>query len=79
MARFRAAFDRVAIPLGEVDNCLARSLGFRMLAFRRGYRPTLVIGVKLDPFAAHCWVQTGTRVDNDSVERVRHFTPILAF
>lgn len=79
MAGLRAAFDSIAIPLGDEDNCLARSLGFRMLAFRRGYRPNLVLGVKLDPFAAHCWVQTGSRVDNDSLERVRHFTPILAF
>ncbi|WP_454885462.1 lasso peptide biosynthesis B2 protein [Sphingomonas oryzagri] len=77
MGRLRAAFEHVATLFGEADKCLPRSLAFRRLAFRRGHRPSLVIGVKIDPFAAHCWVQTGVRVESDSVERVRLFTPIL--
>ncbi|MDQ2762376.1 MAG: lasso peptide biosynthesis B2 protein, partial [Pseudomonadota bacterium] len=63
--------------LGESRECLSRSLAFRKLALRRGYRPSLVIGVKLDPFAAHCWVQTGGRVDNDTLDRTRLYEPIL--
>ena len=36
-----------------------------------------VIGVSLYPFAAHSWVQCGTALVNDRLDRVRHFTPIL--
>ena len=79
LAGLHAAFQCASIWLGEADQCLARSVAFRMLAFRRGLTPTLVMGVKLDPFSAHCWVQTGDCVANDSLERVRNFTPILTF
>ena len=78
LGRLRGAFDRIATLYGEVDQCLPRSLAFRRLALRYGYATSLVIGVKIDPFGAHCWVQTGSRVENDSLERVRLFTPILA-
>jgi hypothetical protein len=76
LARLRGAFDRIAGLFGEADACFPRSLAFRHLAMRRGHHPSLVFGVKIDPFAAHCWVQTGARVDNDSIECVRLFTPI---
>lgn len=76
LGRLRGDFDRIASLVGEADACFPRSLAFRRLALRHGYRPAMVLGVKIDPFAAHCWVQSGSRVDNDSIERVRLFTPI---
>ena len=79
LAKLHAAFQRASLWMGEADQCLARSIAFRMLAFRLGLAPKLVLGVKLDPFAAHCWAQLEDRVANDSLERVRCFTPILAF
>ncbi|MGD9711856.1 MAG: lasso peptide biosynthesis B2 protein [Thermomicrobiales bacterium] len=79
LANLHAAFRRASLWMGEADQCLARSIAFRMLAFRLGLAPTLVLGIKLDPFAAHCWVQMGDCVVNDSLERVRGFTPIVAF
>ncbi|TXH00483.1 MAG: lasso peptide biosynthesis B2 protein [Rhodocyclaceae bacterium] len=79
LAKLHAAFRRASLWMGEADQCLARSIAFRMLAFRLGFAPTLVLGIKLDPFAAHCWVQSEDCVANDSLERVRCFTPILAF
>ena len=77
LARLYGAFLKIAVWFGDTDQCLARSLAFRMLAFRLGHSPSLVLGVKLDPFVAHCWVQTGSRVENDTLDRVRIFTPIL--
>ncbi|MGF7151539.1 hypothetical protein FHS96_005205 [Sphingomonas zeicaulis] len=77
LARLHGAFGSIAAWFGEADQCLARSLAFRALALRQGAHPRLVLGVKLDPFAAHCWVQSGTRVDNDVIERTRLYTPIL--
>ncbi|MDR6849921.1 MULTISPECIES: lasso peptide biosynthesis B2 protein [Alphaproteobacteria] len=76
LGRLRRAFERIASLFGEANECLPRSLAFRRLALRYGHRPSLVIGVKINPFGAHCWVQSGARVDNDSLERVRLFTPI---
>jgi hypothetical protein len=34
--------------------------------------------VQTKPFAAHCWVQQGDVVFNDTPEHVRRYTPILA-
>jgi hypothetical protein len=79
LANLHAAFRSASLWLGEADQCLARSIAFRMLAFRLGLTPKLVMGVKLDPFSAHCWVQMGDCIANDRLERVRNFTPILAF
>src|SRR3546814_2629236 len=53
LGRLRGAFDQIATVFGEADECLPRSLAFRRLAFRCGHRPSLVIGVKIDPFGAH--------------------------
>jgi len=36
-----------------------------------------VIGIRPDPFLAHCWVQHKGLVLNDDIDNVRTFTPIL--
>jgi hypothetical protein len=33
--------------------------------------------VKTDPFYAHCWVQQGSFVFNDTPDYIRGFSPIL--
>jgi hypothetical protein len=33
--------------------------------------------VKASPFGAHCWLQEGDLILNDSVERVGAYTPIM--
>ena len=76
--RLYGSFHALSPWFGEEDQCLVRALAFRMIAMKRGHDASLVIGVKLDPFAAHCWVQDGPRLLNDRLERVRLFTPILA-
>lgn len=72
-----ASFERTNLLLRPADRCLARSIAFLSLCMRRGCFPNLVIGVRVNPFVAHCWVQHEGRVLNDMVERVRLFTPIL--
>ncbi|XKH11989.1 lasso peptide biosynthesis B2 protein (plasmid) [Novosphingobium sp. BL-52-GroH] len=37
----------------------------------------MVFGVRLDPFEAHCWVQSTDAILGDTHERVSCFTPIL--
>jgi len=72
--RFRAM--RPWVPLGY--RCLFDSLALLEFLARYGVFPTWVFGVRTAPFGAHCWVQAGEVVLNDTVEQVRPFTPIMA-
>jgi hypothetical protein len=57
--------------------CLARS--YMALKYLRtlGHDAALVIGVRTWPFAAHCWLQSGAVVLDDTLEHVRPYHPIL--
>jgi len=79
LARLIGRFERLR-PLfffPARERCLLDSLA--LLEFLAGHdiHPDWVFGVRTRPFAAHCWVQFGHSVCNDSVERVCRFTPIL--
>lgn len=65
---------RRLVPVAR--NCLLDSLSLLHWLGRRGTRPALIFGVKLDPFAAHCWVQADDLVINDRVEAIAAFTPV---
>ncbi|MNN96111.1 hypothetical protein D3C81_2150420 [compost metagenome] len=45
---------------------------------RRGLHADVVFGVIGDPFSAHCWLQAGTLVLNDSIGNIDTYTPIRA-
>lgn len=72
-ARFRAARRLVPLP----PNCLLDSLALLAILARRGIGCELVFGVKLDPFAAHCWLEANGVVLNDSTDTISSFKPIL--
>ena len=74
LAAFRAA--RRLVPMAP--NCLTDSLALSAFLAARGFRSDLVFGVKLDPFAAHCWLQNEEAILNDAADSVSDFTPILA-
>jgi len=59
------------------DACLADSLALILFLARYRLFPTWVFGVQTGPFAAHCWVQQGDVVFNDTPDHVRRYTPIL--
>lgn len=63
------------VPVRPV--CLVDSLALLDVLLRLEHRADLVFGVRLDPFAAHCWVQTETVILNDAVDHARNFRPIL--
>jgi hypothetical protein len=71
------AFQQATLLASPLDQCLIRSLAIARRLAACGIRPDLVIGVKLQPFAAHCWVQHETMLVNDRIDVVRDFTPIL--
>ena len=67
-SRFLAA--RKLVPIKR--NCLLDSLSLvRWLGAGR-----ILFGVKLHPFAAHCWVQSGALILNDLTENVAAFTVV---
>ena len=77
LASVAAAFDQLSLHATAHDRCLVRSVAIARHLIRTGGRPDLVIGVKLQPFKAHCWVQHDTWLVNDRTDVVRAFTPIL--
>lgn len=72
MASFVAAARLTSIS----DDCLAHSLAVAVKMIGHGIIPEIVLGVKLGPFAAHCWVQHEASLVNDRFDVVRNFTPI---
>jgi Transglutaminase-like superfamily len=57
--------------------CLLDSLTLIHFLAAYGVFPTWVFGVKTDPFHAHCWLQQGDFVFNDSPHFIKVFSPIL--
>ncbi len=72
------SFDVADAILGSHDRCLTRSLALAGACRSHGLPSTLVIGVRPAPFAAHCWVQLGDRILNETPDQAQLFTPILA-
>lgn len=72
-----AGFVRTAALATAYDRCLPRALAVSHMLAAQRIPHTLVIGVHVRPFHAHCWVQQDDIVINDHVEVVREFTPIL--
>jgi hypothetical protein len=61
-----------------LDRCLVRAVALANDALSAGYGVTLVFGVQLRPFGAHCWVEHCGEVLDDSIDHVRRFAPVLA-
>ncbi|WP_278393281.1 lasso peptide biosynthesis B2 protein [Sphingobium yanoikuyae] len=59
------------------DSCLPDSIALLHFLRSRKMACRLVLGVRLDPFEAHCWVQDPDMILGDTHERVACFTPIL--
>lgn len=71
------AFVTSAMVLRAADQCLPRAIAAARLCRHRGLEAALILGVRLHPFAAHSWVQSGDAVVVGDLEQVRLYTPIL--
>ena len=58
--------------------CLFDSLALIEFLARYDIFPTWVFGVRLAPWAAHCWVQQGEIAFNEDIEQAAHYTQIMA-
>lgn len=77
LAALASAYQRTELMISPVGQCLPRSIAIARALLDRGIAVDLVLGVKLNPFEAHCWVQSGDRLINDWPDHVRGYTPIL--
>jgi hypothetical protein len=59
------------------DKCLFDSLTLIEYLASFGLFPSLVLGVRPNPFTAHCWVQQDRYVLNGSPDYIRWFKPIM--
>ena len=73
-----AAFERLRWFYPRPYLCLFDSLALIHFLARFQLYPDWVFGVNADPFEAHCWVQEGSVVLNDTLGRVSCFTPIMS-
>jgi len=71
------AFDSTTRLMRSHDQCLVRSIAVADCLAARAIPANLVIGVRIRPFAAHCWVQIGSQLVNDRPDQVTSYTPIL--
>lgn len=66
------------IPFAPVSaKCLLRSHMLLRLLRRKGHDAQWVFGVATWPFRAHCWLQVGETVLDDSLEHLAPFHPIM--
>jgi hypothetical protein len=70
------SFLRVAQIFPLQMDCLPLATSLRLFLSWLSIDATLVVGVKLRPFAAHCWIEVEEQVVGDTIDRVRDFTPI---
>jgi hypothetical protein len=71
-------FALAPIFYSSTGACLLNSLTFVEFFARYKFYPSLVVGVRVEPFAAHAWVQAGSVVLNDTLQSARAYTPIMA-
>jgi hypothetical protein len=72
-----AAFQASERIVSAHDRCLSLSLALALAVVRRNIPVDLVIGVSGAPFAAHAWVQRGSVLLADQLDRVHRFTPVM--
>ncbi|AOH37236.1 lasso peptide biosynthesis B2 protein [Luteimonas sp. JM171] len=71
-----AAFRRSRLYIPVEMRCLVDSIALARFLRRRKRNVHVVFGVAVDPFSAHCWVQAGDLVLNDTLGNVTSHTPI---
>lgn len=67
---------RLYVPFETSMSCLLDSVALTKYLAEHDLSANIVFGVTSDPFSAHCWVQCGDLVLNDTVGNAAAYTPI---
>jgi hypothetical protein len=70
-------FARSRLFLPAQRRCVPDGLALLACVKRRGIFADLYFGVRLAPFAAHCWVQAGDELLSDPLDIIREFSPVF--
>lgn len=72
-----AIFGRLRSLFPRPYLCLYDSLA--LIEFLARYRvfPSWIFGIRLEPWAAHCWVQEAGFIFNEDVEEAAGYTPVM--
>ena len=76
--RVLSAYSKLKIYSLRRRSCLSESLCLKIFMSRYRLYPSWVFGVRMKPFEAHCWLQDGGLVFNDTVAYVKDFTQIMS-
>lgn len=68
--------SRLYVPFETSTSCLLDSVALTTYLAGHDVSANIVFGVTSDPFSAHCWVQCGDLVLNDTVGNAAAYTPI---
>ena len=74
--RIAGAFEKLRPWYPRERICLFDSLALMGFMLTRGLAPTLVLGVRTTPFAAHCWLEIDDTLVGDMSDHCASFTPI---
>lgn len=77
VATLVSTFERVLPWLPFQGVCLYRSFLLLRVLRWRGHDARWVFGVRTWPFHAHCWLQVGDAVLDDTADRLQGLTPIM--
>lgn len=69
------AAARVQLPWRRL--CVPDSLALARYLWKRNIDCDVLFGVRLDPFAAHAWVQSGDLLLSDNINVVADYTPVF--
>ena len=77
LAKLASAYGEARRWVPVPPRCLIDSLALYRLSLRKGLAPTLVFGVRTNPFAAHCWLQSHSVVLTGTAEEAHNYRPVL--
>ncbi len=72
-----AIFERLRSFFPRRYLCLYDSLALIEFLARYGVFPSWMFGIRLEPWAAHCWVQEAGLIFNEDVEEAAGYTPVM--
>ena len=72
-----AIFGRLRSLFPHRHSCLYDSLA--LIEFLAHYQifPNWIFGVRLEPWAAHCWIQEAGYIFNEEIEEAAGYTPVM--
>lgn len=76
-ARIARGFAQSRLYIPARRKCVPDSLALMACLWQRDVAADLLFGVRLAPFAAHCWVQADDMLLSDPLDIVREFTPVF--